>query len=402
MQPDDVTIKFTNEAKLACEGALTLQECTAALKYFKLNKSPGCDGLPAEFYVEFWQEIGDKLAECLNFGLARGTLALSQRRGVITLLEKKGKDNTLIKNWRPVSLLNTDYKILTKVLSRRLEKHIPSVINPDQSGFVSGRYIGENIRFIEDLVEKFDREEREGLILQLDFEKAFDSVEWDFMIETLKAFNLGKEFISYVKCCYTDIYSCVCNNGFTTNWFKLFRGMRQGCPLSCLLFILCAEIMSNRIRNNQNIHGVKIGIKEHKLKQFADDCSCFLRDIPSIYTLIETIKGFSSLSGLNLNAGKSVLFFLGPWKNKDINLLDMVIERTTINILGISISRCKKQKLFLNFEDKIPKMKTQLQMYSSRDLNICGRILITMTFGISRLLYPLSILESDREFQKSL
>ena len=88
--------------------------------------------------------------------------------------------------------MNTDYKILTKVLSRRLEKHIPSVINPDQSGFVSGRYIGESIRFNEDLVEKFDKEEREGLILQLDFEKAFDSVEWDFMIETLKAFNVLK------------------------------------------------------------------------------------------------------------------------------------------------------------------------------------------------------------------
>ena len=120
---------------------------------------------------------------------------------------------------------------------------------------MSGRYIGESIRFIEDLVVKFDKEER-GLILQLDFEKAFDSVEWDFKIETLKVFNL-EEFISYIKCCYTDIYSCVCNNGFTTNWFKLFRGMRQGCLLSCLLFTLCAEMMSNRIRNNQNMHGEK-------------------------------------------------------------------------------------------------------------------------------------------------
>ena len=144
----------------------------------------------------------------------------------------------------------------------------------------------------------------------------------------------------------------------------------------------------------------KIGSKEHKLKQFADDCLCFLRDIPSIYTSIETIKGFSH-QGL-ISTSENLLFFLGPWKNKDINLLDMVIERTIINIFGISISRCEKQKQLLNFEDKIPKMKTQLQMYSSRDLSICGRILITKTFGISRLLHLLSILESDREFQKSL
>ena len=82
---------------MACEGALTIDECKAALNTFKSNKSPGCDGLPVEFYVEFWPEIGNELVECLNFGLSRGTLSLSQCRGVITLLEKKGKDNTLIK-----------------------------------------------------------------------------------------------------------------------------------------------------------------------------------------------------------------------------------------------------------------------------------------------------------------
>ena len=318
------------------------------------------------------------------------------------VVRKKGKDLTMIKNWHPVSLLNTDYKILTKTLSRRLEKHIPSVIHSDQSGFVAGRYIGESIRFIEDLIEKFDKEDKEGIILQLDFEKAFDSVEWNFMVETLKSFNLGENFISFVKCCYTDIYSCVSNNGYTTNWFSLFRGMRQGCPLSCLLFILCAEIMSNRIRANENIHGIYIGLNEHKIKQFADDCTCFVRDIPSIYTLIETIKGFTLMSGLNLNAGKSLLFFLGPWKNKEIRVLDIPVERVTIQILGVAISRCKVIKQKANFEDKIPKMNKQLQIYSGRDLSICGRILITKTFGISKFLHSLSIIDTNIDFQKTL
>ena len=115
--------------------------------------------------------------------------------------------------------------------------------------------------------------------------------------------------------------------------------MRQGCPLSCILFILCAEIMSNRIRNNVNIRGLNIGHSIHKLKQFADDCTCFLRDITSIYTLIETVQGFSLCSGLKLNADKSVIFFLGPWKNKDIDILNMKIERSTINTLGVHTGR---------------------------------------------------------------
>ena len=168
-----------------------------------------------------------------------------------------------------MALLNTDYKIFTKTLARRLEKFIPFVIHSDQSGFVKGRYIGESIRFVEDLILKFDYENIEGIVLQLDFEKAFDSIEWKFMFDVLKKVNLGDQFISYVRCCYTDIYSCINNNGFATNWFQLGGGVRQGCPLSCLFFILCVEIMSNQIRNNKNIKGIFINGVAHKIKQFA-------------------------------------------------------------------------------------------------------------------------------------
>ena len=157
----------------------------------------------------------------------------------------------------------------------RLEKHIPHIIHPDQSGFVSGRYIGESIRFVEDVIEFFEKENKEGIIVQLDFEKAFDSIEWNFVFEVLRKLKLGTHFISLVKCCYNNIYSCVNNNGFTTDWFRLNRGVRQGCPLSCLLFIPCVEIMGNKIRNNSMIKGLKVFNFEHKIKQFADDCTCF-------------------------------------------------------------------------------------------------------------------------------
>ena len=156
---------------------------------------------------------------------------------MITLLEKKGKDNKLVSSYRPVSLLNTDYKILTKVLSNRLGAIVNDVIHPDQFGFIKGRYIGEVIRFTEDLIEMYDRESIPGILLQLDFAKAFDSVEWPFLFSVLKKFNLGKSFISWIKCCYNDIFSCVMNNGYITNWFKIERGMRQGCPISGQLFL---------------------------------------------------------------------------------------------------------------------------------------------------------------------
>ena len=260
LDESNITARFTDEQRDACEGYLTLQECYNSLKLFKQNKSPGCDGLPAEFYLAFWPEIGYKLVTSLNYCLDKNMLSLSQRRGVITLLEKKGKDPQQIKNWRPVTLLNTDYKILTKSLSRRIEKFIPEVIHTDQSGFVRDRFIGEPIRFVEDLIEKFDREDKPGIVMQLDFEKAFDSMEWNFLFEMLKKLNLGETFIRFVRCCYKDIYSCINNNGFTTNWFKLGRGVRQGCPpLVYFIYFMC--------RNNGNSNKEKQKYKRNKKRR---------------------------------------------------------------------------------------------------------------------------------------
>ena len=160
----------------------------------------------------------------MNYSKQKGKLSMSQRRGVITLLHKKGKDEEQIKNWRPISLLNIDYKIMTKVLARRLEKVIDHIIHPNQSGFIKGRFIGEGIRFVEDLIEYSDNYYKNGILLQLDFEKAFDSIEWDFMLRVVKKFGFGPDFINWIKLCYTDISSTVINAGFTSQWFTLSRG----------------------------------------------------------------------------------------------------------------------------------------------------------------------------------
>ena len=155
--------------------------------------------------------------------------------------------------------------------------------------------------------------------------------------------------------------------------------------------------MGTRIRNNSDVKGISIGAFEHKLKQFADDCSCFLKDIESIYTLIDCIKGFSLQSGLKLNSEKLILFFLGPWKDKKINILSMKIERSTLNMLGVEIGRSKDIKEQKNFEQKIPKLVKQLNIHSQRDLSLCGKILLTKSLGISKLIHPISITVASRE-----
>lgn len=145
--------KLDNIKQDLCEGLITTEECLAALKTFQLNKTPGTDGLTAEFYLRFWTDISGPLIDCLNHGALLGELSISQRQGIISLIPKKNKDALLLKNWRPISLLNTDYKLATKCIAKRLEKVLPYLIDGDQTGYIKGRFIGENIRLISDIIE---------------------------------------------------------------------------------------------------------------------------------------------------------------------------------------------------------------------------------------------------------
>ena len=162
----------------------------------------------------------------------------SELLAVITLLEKSGKDRTLLENWRPISLVNVDTKIMSKVIAARVKKVLPSIIHYNQTGYVKDRFIGEAIRSIFDIMDFTAKENIPGLLLFIDFQKAFDSVEWEFLIESLKKFNFGRDFLQWVKTFYNSIQSCVINNGVSSNFSTLERGVRQGDPVSPYLFII--------------------------------------------------------------------------------------------------------------------------------------------------------------------
>ena len=244
--------------KLVCEELLNMIDIGKALKELPNNKSPGCDGFTTNFYKFFWVDIKELLLDSYTYSFEHGLLTQEQRRGILNILPKKGKDLRYLAHWRPVSLLTTDYKILTKALAMKLQKIIPSIVNSDQVGYIKKRYIGENIRIIQDIMLKAEQDELDAYITQIDFEKAFDSIEWPFLLKTLKDFNFGENFIKWIKILYTDIQSCVGNNGSYSAYFKLTRSIRQGCPISALLFLLVAEMIAIDIRNDREIIGIEI------------------------------------------------------------------------------------------------------------------------------------------------
>mgnify|MGYP000450585649 FL=1 len=134
-----------------CEGYTTDEELNIALRSMESNKSPGFNGITTDFYKHFWPILGQELANILNFAYDNGSLALSQRRGIISLIFKK-EDRTKLKNWRPITLLNTDYKILTKALANRLQQILPQLLHTDQTACIPGRTINDNIRLIQDTI----------------------------------------------------------------------------------------------------------------------------------------------------------------------------------------------------------------------------------------------------------
>ena len=268
--------QLDEDDKELCEGRITYQELKEVLTTFGRNKSPGNDGLPIEFYIMFFKLIEGLLLEALNEAYEKGELSNSQRQGVITLIEKKGQDKRLIKNWRPISLINVDAKIASKIIARRIQKVLPKIIHHNQTAYVKGRFIGEGLRLIDDLFEYTHSNSIPGLLLTVDFEKAFDSVEWSYIDFTLDAFNFGSSIRKWVNTFYNNTYSCVMNGGFSTGYFPLQRGVRQGDPLSPYLFVLSLEILLCKIRQTKQIKGVFLGNYEIKLTAYADDLTLFL------------------------------------------------------------------------------------------------------------------------------
>ena len=382
--------------KQTCEGCLTEYECKLALNQMKNNKSPGSDGLSVEFYKTFWRDISQFLLNSLNHSFEIGNLTQLQRQGIITLIPKPNKDLDQISNWRPITLLNIDYKIATKSIANRINKILPSIISSDQTGFMQNRYIGENVRTIFEIIEYAQNHHIPGLIFFADFEKAFDSLSHTFIVKCFQKFNFGTDLIKWIKLFYTNISSIIINNGHLSPSFDIKRGVRQGCPLSTSNFNICLEILSNNIKLNESIKGIKA--KNHEIKQtyFADDGTFTIDGSKqSFESLIESLEKFSMVSGLNLNTSKSIVLRIGSLKNSQIKFCDrknFIWSSEQANTLGMIFTNNSKNNLHLNTEKKIDEFANCLKQWQHRKLTLMGKITVIKTFALPKLIYPFTVL----------
>ena len=393
--------KVGNEQKEKMEGLITKEEALIALKNMKNNKSPGSDGFTTEFIKFFWRDLGDFLIRSINYSYVEGELSATQKEGLITCIPKGDKDKQYLKNWRPISLLNVSYKLFSSCIANRIKTVLPDIINEDQTGFVSGRFIGENIRNLYDLLYNTEINRIPGLLLLIDFEKAFDSLEWSFIQKTLAFFNFGESIQKWVNLFYTNIKSCVLVNGQISNWFNILRGCRQGDPLSPYIFILCAEVLAIMIRNNPNISGVKIGGIEYLISQYADDTTLSLdgSEKSLLYTL-KVLKFYADASGLRINMEKTKVIWFGSKRGSNDKIYteeNLCWEKNNFTLLGVKFSTNLPDMIAMNYNEKLREIKSLLLQWSKRVLTPYGKIIVIKTLAMAKINHLLMSLPSPSE-----
>ena len=387
---DNITSSLNSEDVSICSNPITLDDLEKALSEMENNKSPGSDGLTREFYRFFFVELGSILLKVTHVIHECGELPESMSQGIVSLVPKKG-DTTSLKNWRPISLLNIDYKIITKALAAKITKVIGNIISQDQTCCIPGRDIADNVLAMRDLVDYIDEQKLSGYLVKIDQKKAFDRVNHNYLRKVLIKFGFPDYFVKWINTIYGNAKSCVKINDFLSDYFPISRGIRQGCPLSAILYVLSAEPVRNAVVNSPDINGFDVGGTRALFFQHADDSTAFVSDLDSVNQVFNIYDLYNRASGSKVNVEKSEILPLGRAAiNPPSNLAVKVIS-DYVEVLGLHIGKDKKNCMSKNWDNKIDKCIKLMNTWKARSLSLKGKVLIANSLVISRIIYIMNL-----------
>ncbi|XP_028068962.1 uncharacterized protein LOC114271546, partial [Camellia sinensis] len=320
------------------EAVFSKEEVWEAVQDCDGNKAPGPDGFNLNCIQRCWPILKGEILSMVNEFHQNGKPSRGVNSSFIVPIPKK--ENPIgLGDYRPISLVNSVYKILAKVLSRRLRRVLPSVINEVQSAFVSGRQILDGVLIANEVVDAWKRSKKRGIILKLDFEKAYDSLNWEFLWSMMN--NLGFARVSVLV------------NGSPTEEFQPQKGLRQGDPLSPLLFIIAAEslnLLLARAVEKGLFRGALVGGNGLRIShlQFADDTIVFCEgDQEEVLNIKRVLRCFAVMSGLKINYHKSAVCGVGFQEDEIVGLaqrLNCLSKKLPFNFLGLPLGANPKRK----------------------------------------------------------
>ena len=385
---------LTAEQRSMVDEEITMSELDEAVKSFKANKTPGNSGLTAEFYQFFWSRIREVYLKAIIYAKRIGKLHLAARRGVIALIPKKDRDPDFLKNWRPLTMLNLDYKILAKVLANRMKKVLPDIISESRTGFMKNRQISNSLRVTIDISRK--NKTVAGYLLSLDFEKCFDMISYDSIFGSLENLGFGREFIEWSKLLFTDFHSCTTNNGHFSEYLSVDRSCHQGCPAAPLYYLCCGEIMAREILSKTSIKGIKINDLENIISQFADDSQFFPDSKESCEEIIKVLNDIEANIRLRVNYEKSSIQRIA---NAPIFQCSKPLQWDPggAMVLGVDITSTATEK----YQNIMSKVEASLASWKHRNLSLMGKVLVINSLVASLFVYTLQIeIGPDRQVIK--
>ncbi|KAL3689287.1 hypothetical protein R1sor_015596 [Riccia sorocarpa] len=308
--------RLTAEQKSSLDEEPSEELIEEVVRSLPKDKSPGCDGVIAEVLLAGWEFMCQDCYKMVRQVWRLGRILRRDNRGVIKLIPK-AEDLELLKNWRPITLLTLTYKIIAKVIAWRLKSMLGGIIDQQQSGFIAGRSIVDNILSLRMAQDWVMESEQEAMFVRLDFQKAYDRVSHPYLWDTLAALGMSEANIRRIRGLVTGGSAQVHVNGGFTHRFEVQRGVRQGCPLAPLLFAMTTQPLMRLLREEESqgrILGVTYGGESTLLHQiYADDTGINITMCEEQFTRLRlVIHDFEGISGAKLNLNKSLIMPIRP------------------------------------------------------------------------------------------
>ena len=387
-------IKLDTTRASRFDQCITESEIFDAIMTLKKGKTPGCDGLPIEFYVKFWKVLRTPLMELYDKVVETGKLNTSARKGVINLIPKKSLELTLVKNWRPITLLNYDYKIYAKILANRMEE-ATDLIGNQQTGFIRGRSIHNNIRRTQEVLVHLRKNNLPGIIAEIDFSKCFDRIDYLAIKGTFQYFGFTDKFIKMLFALFSEFEFCNANNGHLSDFQLKGRGVNQGCPASPLCYIFAGEVMAHLIQGNNDIKGAPISQLCDILSQFADDSGAFLKwEQNTVTEFCRALTRVETNLGLQVSYDKTTMYRVGSiWKSNAKMYTEQNLKWSSKPIETLGVTLCCDGSLDQgNYDKVLSKIDKVCANWIHRRLSLQGKILIINTLMASIFVYKMFVL----------